>query len=174
MGDLFSLLSQLGNALTDQAVDKIGSYSIQERLYTISNAWNHFLEFPWLGLGWGSVTSHDLVVNLLANSGLIGLFAFLLLVLHPALGLTSSLKKYRQVRVCGSEGAWGTGIFLSFLLMLFVSAIGGFGYVFGHFWFTLAMVVSFGRLISSDKLGRVHSLLEAASTKTPSSERQCN
>lgn len=166
------LVPKLSSALSGQVVDKIGTYSVQERLYTISNAWNYFLEFPWLGLGWGSVTSHDLIVNLLANSGLIGLFAFSLLVLHPAVGLKSALKRWGQERECGPEYAWGTGIFLSFLLMLFVSAVGGFGYVFGHFWFTLAMVVSLGRLISSDKSGKGHRV-PGTPSQVSSWERHC-
>lgn len=170
---IIELVPRLGSALSDQVVEKFGSYSVLERINSILNAWNYFLEFPWLGLGWGSVTSHDLIVNLLANSGFIGLFAFFLLVLHPAVGLKSALKRWGQERECGPEYAWGTGIFLSFLLILFVSAVGGFGYVFGYFWFTLAMVVSFCRLLSSDKPEKGFRLPVATPAQVSSLERHC-
>lgn len=131
-----------GAAIASQIVDKFGSYSVRERLYTIANAWTYFTESPWFGMGWGSVTSHDLVVNLLANSGILGLMGFGLLAGYPLLRLLHSLARCRRDGEDSSRCVWMRGVFLSLLVVLAVSAVGGFGYVFGYFWFVLAMAVA--------------------------------
>ncbi|BCK88811.1 hypothetical protein MIZ01_2617 [Sideroxyarcus emersonii] len=127
----------------------IHSYSIEERIYTIHNAWQSFLESPVLGLGWGSVTSHDLFVNLLANSGLIGLWGFILLIFGP---LSTQFVALEKSPINNQNAALGFGILSSFLLMLAINIVSGFSYVFGHFWLLLALLVSSGMLLRSNAL----------------------
>ena len=57
-------------------LSKGGGYSALERLKTISDSYQMFLKYPVLGIGWASITSHDLIVNILANCGVLGLVAF--------------------------------------------------------------------------------------------------
>ena len=57
-------------------LSKGGGYSALERLKTIHDSYEMFLKYPILGIGWASITSHDLIVNILANCGLVGLAAF--------------------------------------------------------------------------------------------------
>lgn len=62
----------LDAALFSKATD----YSTFERLMTISNSYEMFLKYPVLGIGWASITSHDLIMNILANAGSLGLLSF--------------------------------------------------------------------------------------------------
>ena len=140
------LLTALSTSTALSSLTTPHTFSMHERLYTINNAWNSFLESPLLGLGWGSITSHDLVVNLLANSGLIGLVGFILLIIGPLVNLLSAHITYRFE---DQKSVFGAGILSSFMLIIAVSAFSGFGYVFGHFWLLLALSVSVGMLMSS-------------------------
>lgn len=54
------------------------------RIESVWIAAREFLRFPILGVGWGTVNSWDLVIFLLSNLGIIGLFAFMGFLL-PAL-----------------------------------------------------------------------------------------
>lgn len=47
-----------------------------DRFYSVAVAWQLWLSAPILGYGWGSITSHDLLVRLLANCGVVGLAGF--------------------------------------------------------------------------------------------------
>lgn len=127
------------------------SFSIQERLNSIHNAWNSFVDSPLLGLGWGSVTSHDLIVNLLANSGLIGLLGFLILIVGPLKSQFDALTKYPMN---DQEAAWRVGILSSFLLVLTTNMVSGFSFVFGHFWLMFALLTSTAMLLSSRTAAR--------------------
>lgn len=122
------------------------SFSIQERWYSIHNAWNSFLDSPLLGLGWGSVTSHDLIVNLLVNSGLIGLLGFFLLIVGPLKSQFDALTKYPMN---DHQAAWRVGALCSFLLVLTTNMVSGFSFVFGHFWLMFALLTSTAMLLSS-------------------------
>lgn len=74
------------NIFVDQLLlNKLDTGSGQERLLTVSMGWRAFLDSPIIGVGWGSITSMDLVVRLLSNVGLVGafvFFAFMLSTIH--------------------------------------------------------------------------------------------
>lgn len=127
---------QLFNSMV---LSKSSSYSGLERWKTVADAFGYFLQQPLFGLGWGSVTSHDLVVKLLANVGVIGSIPFWVLVTvlierayrqRPDYPLGDRLKAY----------AWA----ISFSLLIATNVISEFAYVFGHFWFIMGVAAAVG------------------------------
>lgn len=125
-------------ALVNSVVlSKASSYSGLERWKTISVAAADFAGHPLLGLGWGSVTSHDLIMRILANTGLAGFIPFAVMVVSV---IYLGLKRAAALR--------GTGVFigtfwtLSFLLLIVTNIISEFAYVFGHFWLPLGMALA--------------------------------
>ncbi|HEY0796720.1 MAG TPA: O-antigen ligase family protein [Acidisarcina sp.] len=116
---------------------KGSSYSALERLKTIELASGYFSRYPLLGVGWGSVTSHDLLFKLLADVGLIGFMSFAGAVLWLIIRLNRDLKG-RQDRVAMIQMAW----LLSLTVLIFTNVLSGFAYVLGHMWFTFGMAIT--------------------------------
>ena len=130
------IVSDIVNAVL---LSKYSAGSGMERARTIGLAFGYFKEFPLLGIGWGSATSHDLIVKLLSNVGIVGTFAFfgaMYCVIRAnwqaldTLALPTSL----------SRAAW----LLSFTAFLFTSILITFPLAFGNFWLVLGMAMSTG------------------------------
>jgi hypothetical protein len=113
--------------------------SALERAMTIRDAWGYFLKYPLLGIGWGSATSHDLIVKLLSNVGLIGTLAFLAAMLS-VLGRNWRALASLEHPAGLSRAMWLLGI----SLFLATSAIAGFPLAFGNFWLVLGVAISTG------------------------------
>jgi len=131
--------SVVRDVITSGLLDKSNSGSALERLMTIQLAFGYFQKFPIFGIGWGSATSHDLIIKLLSNVGLVGTLIFLAAMYYVlranwrALdGLTGDLSL--------SRSAW----FMSLTVFLFTSALIGFPLAFGNFWLVLGMALSTG------------------------------
>jgi hypothetical protein len=127
-------------------LSKLEAGSGLERLLSIEHAWGYFQEYPLMGVGWGSVTSHDLIVNLLANSGLIGLLSFVGMIAY-ILGRLTDVALTRNVMSRKSFGDtkirnWAIGILLSIFTLLLMQILTGFTYGFGHFWVILGLSMS--------------------------------
>lgn len=147
--------------------EKAESYSGLSRLSAFERGWEHFLDYPVLGIGWGSVTTHDTVIFLLANTGIAGLVSFAALML---------LVLARVVNIGGRNGAfdrntvfWAGSLTVSLVTLLFTSVISGFPFVFGHFWFILGMAIA---CPSAVLLLKTKSLAIDAKTRVRSSARQ--
>ncbi len=69
----FPMLRDVANSTL---LDKSATYSGLERMMTIELAYGYFVRYPLLGVGWGSAVSHDLIVMLLSNVGIIGALTF--------------------------------------------------------------------------------------------------
>lgn len=127
--------------VTTYVLAKPTSQSALERLVTTLNAWGYFLQYPLLGLGWGSVPSTDLVVYLLANTGIAGLVAFLALVTVVVRRLIAAVRGSRA----DTESQWMTyrvtGVGLALVTILFVSAAARFTYEYAHFWLALGLAI---------------------------------
>ncbi len=122
-----------------EVVGKLGTYSGLERAHSVATAVMYFYQYPLLGVGWGSVASHDLIVKLLANTGIVGLCTFVILVATCLLRLRQHIR--RQL-LCGpnySEAMDALACLVAFSLLILLNAVTGFAYVFGHFWFVLAV-----------------------------------
>ena len=57
-------------------LNKSGSYSALERWTIVYIDFEYFLKYPLLGLGWGSVPTHDTIAGMLSSCGVIGLMSF--------------------------------------------------------------------------------------------------
>ena len=124
--------------VNSQLLTKSESYSGIERIRTIILAYGYFMRSPILGLGWGSVVSHDLVMNLLSNAGIIGLISFLAFVVVVSRGLLRSIKS----SYFAEEKCWKIAIALSFFTLLLINVFTGFAFVFGHLWLTVGLAMS--------------------------------
>jgi len=128
-----------GFVFSEVLVDKAYSYSAIERLMTVVLAFGYFKKFPLLGVGWGSVTSHDLFVYLLSNVGVIGAGVFtaamLIVIVRNWRSLDPSKGQFNS-----SSFSW----FLSLSVFLITSAAVDFPLVFGNFWVTLGMAMGAG------------------------------
>jgi O-antigen ligase len=116
------------------------SYSGIARAYTVALAAQYFLQYPVLGLGWGSVTSHDLVFKLLSNTGLLGFSAF-------ALFLISLFRRlWRGATTIASGNPewrwWAHCLLVAYSVLIFTNATTGFAFVFEHLWFLFGLAMS--------------------------------
>ena len=121
-------------------LDKLDSWSAHERLSTVTDAWWHFVEYPILGTGWGTASSHDLVVFLLANTGVLGLLAFVSLAAY-VLGHLRIAADARS-RSDDQAVALAQGVGLAFATLLFLNIVTGFAFVFGHLWLILGLAIA--------------------------------
>lgn len=132
----FPLVSDVINAAL---LTKANAGSGLERGMTIGLAFGYFQKFPLLGIGWGSATSHDLIVKLLSNVGVIGTIAFsgaMYLVLRANWRAMEPL----TTSISLSRAAW----FLGLAVVLLTSVVNEFPLAFGYFWLVLGMAMSTG------------------------------
>jgi len=132
-----SSIPTVRDVATSMLLDKSSSGSGLERAMTVQLAFGYFQKYPILGIGWGSGTSHDLIVNLLSSVGIIGTIVFLgamLSVVRANWRALDSLVLPRSL----SRFAWLIGI----VVFLSISVFAGFPYVFGNFWLVVGMAIS--------------------------------
>ncbi|MDR1884366.1 MAG: hypothetical protein LBR26_16550 [Prevotella sp.] len=123
-----------GDMLQMMIFDKPESYSAMERLGNIIQAWYNFENYPLLGVGWGSVTSMDLVVKLLSNTGIAGTLLFLIYLFITGRNLIRCSKnEYLYTEKLRDA------ILISFILVVFLSEIAGLSFMFGHPWLILGL-----------------------------------
>lgn len=132
------LVRDIGNSAL---FDKTSSYSALERGKTIYFALQYFLDYPVLGVGWASVTSHDLVAKLLSNTGIIGFGAFCTFV---GILLAALFRRMRKP-IPGDRAYFDQAsvvLLVACVEMLALATISEFPDVFGHFWFILGMGIA--------------------------------
>ena len=125
------------NVVSAVLLDKSSSASAFERAMTIGLAFGYFQKYPILGIGWGSATSHDLIVYLLANAGILGAFALLgavTVVLRANWRGLDALIAPESL----SRAVW----YLSFAVFFFISLFVEFPLALGNFWLVLGMAIS--------------------------------
>ncbi|MNC26845.1 hypothetical protein D3C75_749920 [compost metagenome] len=155
------LIGVLWNFIGDIAVVKLNSYSGVERLESMKKALIYFKEYPFFGVGWGSVTSHDLIINLLANSGLIGFLSFLFLIGYLLKRLFALIENVNFQKDKNTHlQIYGIAFFVSFVCLLAINLLTGFTYVFSHFWFVLGLVISITSLMINEREKLVESECE--------------
>ena len=144
-----ALLPLARDVLTSVLVDKSSSGSALERAMTITLAFGYFQKYPLLGIGWGSATSHDLIVKLLSNVGVIGALAFLAAMWSV---IRSNWKRLSPLRDAASmsRAVW----FLSLSVFLGTSLIIEFPLVFGNFWLVLGMAISSGATVRAIRVSQ--------------------
>jgi hypothetical protein len=132
--------STVAQEIADTAIlSKADSYSALERINSVVQAEGYFLRYPVLGVGWGTVTSHDLVFKLLADVGIVGLIAFALFLKSLGSGLWKSVAGLRRRAVIPERSYWAACMLVATLILVLTSAFTEFTYVFGHLWFVFGM-----------------------------------
>lgn len=121
--------------IRETLTQKLHSYSAVDRLHTVLAAWKAFTWSPILGMGWGTVTSHDVFVRVLANAGVLGLMTFLLATFSSIAGLF-------QVKGGASARARRTGLLLATLTVGSVMVVTGLEYPLGYMWLLLAIGIA--------------------------------
>jgi hypothetical protein len=151
-GLAIALFPPAQNILSSMILGKGESYSGIGRAYSVALAAQYFFQYPILGLGWGSVTSHDLVFKLLSNTGLLGFWTF-------SVFLVSLLRKlWRGSKIGGGADLewrwWSNCLLAACLIMVFTNITTGFDFVFQHLWFLLGLAMSVPLLDSALSLKR--------------------
>jgi hypothetical protein len=115
-------------------LSKASSGSGLERAMTVSLAFGYFQQYPILGIGWGSATSHDLIVKLLSNVGIVGTILFFGLMFSI---VRSNWKKIssRNSPLDLSREVW----MMSLVCFVLTSILIEFPLVFGNFWLIIGM-----------------------------------
>jgi hypothetical protein len=135
----YSGFSPVQDLFESMIIGKGESYSALARLNSILLARDYFFQYPILGLGWGSVTSSDLVFKLLSNTGLAGLFVF-------SLFLVTALSRLWKASRRGEDGLserklWPVCLLATLLILIFTNIAGGFAFTFGHVWFVFGLAI---------------------------------
>lgn len=123
---------------------KSESYSAIERWLSVVNSWEYFSEYPLLGVGWGVVTVNDLVVNILVNSGVIGLGVFLCLVVYVVHRALRSLDNYHRLKLekLGLLRSINVGLLVAFILLIINGLITGIEFYLGYFYVVLGLLIA--------------------------------
>jgi len=119
---------------------KAGGYSALERLMTVANAYDMFKKYPILGIGWSSIASHDLIVNILANCGVVGLTAFLIAIYCSFRALYLSLSSRPATFAAVLQPDFAS--FLALAVNLVACIISGSLFVFPFFWFLCGFAIA--------------------------------
>ena len=116
--------------------DKTESFSELERLSSILDAWNTFLRHPVLGAGWASVSSFDLFVKILSNTGILGFLFFVGYIVNIIRSKIKPRNLSPKITIIN------TAILVAFCTMIFGNMINTFTFIFGSIWLIcgLAMV----------------------------------
>lgn len=139
---LYATVPVIRQVLDTALFSKAGNYSAAERLMTISNSYEMFLKYPILGIGWASITSHDLIINILANAGLLGLLTFVaaMYALFQCL-YRSIMARANSVRLQGLMRL-DLGVYVALAVTLATSALSGFLNTFSFFWFVVGLAIA--------------------------------
>jgi hypothetical protein len=124
-------VSQLINSVL---LSKASSSSGLERAMTISLAFGYFQKYPILGIGWGSATSHDLIVKLLSNVGIVGTAVFFCAIFSI---IRANWKKVSSGNspLDLSREVW----LMSLVCFVLTSILIEFPLPFGNFWLIIGM-----------------------------------
>jgi len=120
-------------------LNKYSGGSGLDRVWSIGLAFGYFQKFPLLGIGWGSATSHDMVVKLLSNVGIVGTFTFLL-AMHCVMRASWRSLDSSVFPLSLSRSAWFLGLAVFLCTSIFIA----FPLAFGNFWIVLGMAMSTG------------------------------
>lgn len=132
-----SSTSVISEVINSALLEKSSSGSGLERVMTIGLAYGYFLKYPALGIGWGSATSHDLIVKLLSNVGVFGALTFLCAmcsIIRADWKAIDSLTRSEDL----SRAVW----FLALTIFFLTSVLIEFPLVFGNFWLVVGMAIA--------------------------------
>jgi O-Antigen ligase len=129
--------------LTDSTIAKTSSSSTnfessKERSSTVFVALQIFMQNPIIGTGYGKSRSFDLITTTLANTGIIGLLSFAMMIL-TAIALTKSVERSTANKLFKSLAY---GFRYSLILGVFAMCIAIPDLIFQFFWLILSFISS--------------------------------
>lgn len=125
------VVSQVANSVL---LSKASSGSAIERTMTIVLAFGYFQKYPILGIGWGSATSHDLIVKLLSNVGIVGTVIFFCAIFSIVRSNWRKISSHNSPLELSRE-AW----LMSLVAFVVTSILIEFPLPFGNFWLIIGM-----------------------------------
>lgn len=111
--------------LNELIFNKITEGSGGMRLATLHLAFESFLDSPFFGNGPGSITSHDLILKIISNYGIIG-FVFY------SLFLFSLINKNKN-----------HNLKFAFSIFIFIELMTGVTYQYAHFWILISLLMTY-------------------------------
>lgn len=118
----------------DLLMIKIQSYSFNERFGSIVFGLDKFIQSPFFGMGWGTITVHSLLIGLMANSGIIGFIMFFYWLLRE-MALSMIYSKEKKILFCGQS------LLLSILVLFLLQIATGFVYTYTFFWIIFGVLI---------------------------------
>ncbi len=134
---LYVAVSWVRAVIDDTVFGKARTWSAAERFGSVKDAWWHFVEYPVLGTGWGTAPSHDLIVFLLANVGVVGFLVFLALMAHLFWQL-----RVEEGMASDADVAFAMAARTALLTLLLLNVLTGFAFVFGQIWLVIALAAA--------------------------------
>jgi hypothetical protein len=129
------------NIIIDEYIlNKIYTDSGVERLLSIEMAWNSFMSSPLIGVGWGSVTSMDLLIRLLSNVGIFGATIFLVLIFSMMANLWHSI--LRNHKVINYLSISSTISFIASISYWTIAIIAGWSFQFQISYFIIGITLA--------------------------------
>ncbi len=139
-----------GQIFDMMVLTKFQSGSGLERLLSIELAAKDFVRYPFLGTGWHTVNSMDLVFLILANTGLLGLIAFGSFLIPVLRGLWISAKERKLA---------GAILLAAVTLMVLLAEAAGLTYAAGYIWLVFGLgagaVIASREELATEAPGRV-------------------
>ncbi len=112
--------------------EKISTFSGLERLGSILYSYEIFLTRPIIGFGFAEVTTHDLIVNSLANTGVFATILLFALPVSSVIAMYRNRIKLKSVYVLSAP-------FAALLNLFFVMSFSGFSHPFTFLYICVAV-----------------------------------
>ena len=147
----FLILVLFPNYIQLTLIEKLSSGSGVERFLSVTNSWQYFLMYPIYGVGWNNVTVNDLIVNILVNSGLVGLISFLFLFFISIKWSTQDIKSISANHIDSNSLRLKNhlcGYLVSFITTVILGIFTGVEFYLGYFYVILGMLYASCNIVS--------------------------
>lgn len=113
-------------------INKFYSYSADERVASLANSLDYFLDRPLLGYGIGVVNSDSIITVILTSFGIVGFISFLLFTISLFSSIKfNSVNAYKSIFYSG---------YINFSLILLLSILSGMQYYLPIFYVSLICI----------------------------------
>ena len=143
-GLAFFLFPMFQEVINSMIFMKSESGSALERYLSVTTSWEYFLDYPILGIGWAMVTSHDLLVYLLACTGVVGVVTFVMLLFYV---IRRSLRTLNRCALdCSGQHkdmfVLVAGLTISLVTLIINGLLTGLEFYLGYFYFIMSMLIA--------------------------------
>ncbi len=120
---------------------KTSTFSYMDRAQSVTDAFNAFLQQPWIGWGWGAFSSFSLISTLLAAVGLVGTGIFAGAVIATILSSRAARLSPVAVNQWRLRG-YAAGAENAMMVYLAQCIVAGFKFVVVDFWCLWALAIA--------------------------------